>query len=73
MHSADLKWGTFRAAEQFCLPSHQEIFGIVVAEFLPCGLPVTIGESVNISFEVAVAWAGLVYADTVARTTEAMW
>jgi len=49
MLSGDLKWGAFRAAELFCLPSHQENFGIVVAEALACGLPVVISEPVNIS------------------------
>jgi glycosyltransferase involved in cell wall biosynthesis len=69
MLSGDLKWGAFRSAELFCLPSHQENFGIVVAEALACGLPVAITEPVNISAEVAAAGAGLVHADTVAGTT----
>ncbi len=34
------KYGAFRAAEAFVLPSHQENFGIVVAEALACGTPV---------------------------------
>jgi glycosyltransferase involved in cell wall biosynthesis len=72
MLSGDLKWGAFRAAELFCLPSHQENFGIVVAEALACGLPVAIAEPVNISAEVAAAGAGLVHADTAAGTTEAL-
>jgi glycosyltransferase involved in cell wall biosynthesis len=72
MLSGDLKWGAFRAAELFCLPSHQENFGIVVAEALACGLPVAIAEPVNISAEVAAAGAGLVHADTVAGATEAL-
>jgi glycosyltransferase involved in cell wall biosynthesis len=72
MLSGDLKWGAFRAAELFCLPSHQENFGIVVAEALACGLPVAIAEPVNISAEVAAAGAGLVHADTLAGTTEAL-
>ncbi|MCP9929761.1 glycosyltransferase [Cyanobium sp. AMD-g] len=72
MLSGDLKWGAFRAAELFCLPSHQENFGIVVAEALACGLPVAIAEPVNISAEVAAAGAGLVHDDTVAGTTEAL-
>ncbi len=72
MLSGEIKWGAFRCAELFCLPSHQENFGIVVAEALACGLPVAIAEPVNISAEVAAAGAGLVYADTVAGTTEAL-
>jgi glycosyltransferase involved in cell wall biosynthesis len=72
MLSGELKWGAFRCAELFCLPSHQENFGIVVAEALACGLPVAIAEPVNISAEVAAAGAGLVHADTVAGTTGAL-
>jgi glycosyltransferase involved in cell wall biosynthesis len=72
MLSGDLKWGAFHAAELFCLPSHQENFGIAVAEALACGLPVAIAEPVNISGEVAEASAGLVHDDTVAGTTAAL-
>ena len=72
MLSGELKWGAFRCAELFCLPSHQENFGIVVAEALACRLPVAIAEPVNISAEVAAAGAGLVHDDTVAGTTEAL-
>jgi glycosyltransferase involved in cell wall biosynthesis len=72
MVSGDLKWGAFRCAELFCLPSHQENFGIVVAEALACGLPVAIAEPVNTSSEVAAAGAGLVFADTVKGTREAL-
>ena len=72
MLSGELKWGAFRCAELFCLPSHQENFGIVVAEALACGLPVAIAEPVNISAEVVAAGAGLVHADTAVGTTEAL-
>lgn len=72
MISGEIKWGAFRCAELFCLPSHQENFGIVVAEALACGLPVAIAEPVNISTEVAAAGAGLVHPDTVAGTKEAL-
>ena len=72
MLSGDLKWGAFHAAELFCLPSHQENFGIAVAEALACGLPVAIAEPVNISGEVAETGAGLVHDDTVAGTTAAL-
>jgi len=72
MLSGDLKWGAFRAAELFCLPSHQENFGIVVAEALACGLPVAIAEPVNIASDVAAAGAGLVHTDTAAGSTDAL-
>lgn len=72
MLSGDLKWGAFRSAELFCLPSHQENFGIVVAEALACGLPVAIAQPVNIASEVSAAGAGLVHEDTVAGTKIAL-
>jgi glycosyltransferase involved in cell wall biosynthesis len=72
MLSGELKWGAFRCAELFCLPSHQENFGIVVSEALACGLPVAIAEPVNISAEVAAAGAGLVHGDTAESTRRAL-
>ena len=72
MLNGDLKWGAFRCAELFCLPSHQENFGIVVAEALACGLPVAIAEPVNISTKVAAAGAGLVHGDTAESTRRAL-
>jgi glycosyltransferase involved in cell wall biosynthesis len=70
--SGHLKWGAFHAAELFCLPSHQENFGIVVAEALACGLPVALAEPVNIASEVAAAAAGLVHSVTAVGTTGAL-
>lgn len=72
MLTGDLKYGAFRCAELFCLPSHQENFGIVVAESLSCSLPVAIAEPVNISVEVLAAGAGIVHPDTAAGTTAAL-
>jgi glycosyltransferase involved in cell wall biosynthesis len=72
MLSGDLKWGAFRCAELFCLPSHQENFGVVVAEALACGVPLAIAEPVNISAEVAAGNAGLVHSDTLDGTTAAL-
>ncbi|SHG88148.1 Glycosyltransferase involved in cell wall bisynthesis [Kaistia soli DSM 19436] len=65
------KWGAFRGALAFVLPSHQENFGIVVAEAMSCGVPVLITNKVNIWREVAAAGAGLV-ADDTAEGIEAM-
>jgi len=48
MLRGDMKWAAFRAAEVFGLPSHQENFGIVVAEALAYGKPVLISDKVNI-------------------------
>jgi glycosyltransferase involved in cell wall biosynthesis len=65
----DAKWGAFYNAEAFILPSHQENFGVVVAEALACGTPVLISDKVNIWREVAAAGAGLVQPDTVEGAT----
>jgi len=72
MLTNELKWGAYRAAELFCLPSHQENFGIAVAEALACSLPVMISSSVNISSDVSYANAGLVHQPTFSSTSEAL-
>lgn len=64
----DAKWGAMRAAEAFILPSHQENFGIAVAEALACGVPALISDKVNIWREVADNGAGLVEPDDLAGT-----
>lgn len=64
MLAGEMKWGAFRAAEAFVLPSHQENFGIAVAESLACGVPVLISDKVNIWREIAADGAGLVASDT---------
>ncbi|MDW3681304.1 glycosyltransferase [Cupriavidus sp. CV2] len=64
MLKGDLKWGAFHAAEVFCLPSHQENFGVAVAEALGCGVPVLISDKVNIWREIVADGAGLVGPDT---------
>ena len=63
------KWGALRAAEVLLLPSHQENFGIVVAEALAYGVPVLISDKVNIWREVQNDGGGLVAADTLAGAT----
>lgn len=72
MLTDELKWGAYRAAELFCLPSHQENFGIAVAEALACSTPVMISSSVNISSDVLAAKAGLVHLPTCSSTSEAL-
>lgn len=69
MVKGDVKWGAFYAAEAFVLPSHQENFGIAVAEALGCGLPVLISNQVNIWQEIKADGAGLVEPDTVEGAT----
>ena len=70
MLSGEQKWGAFYAAEAFVLPSHQENFGIAVAEALACGLPVLISNKINIWREIEQDGAGLVANDDVAGTTQ---
>lgn len=68
MLQGDDKWGAFYATEVFCLPSHQENFGIVVAEALACGKPVLISNKVNIWREIETDAAGFVDEDTIDGT-----
>lgn len=72
MLQGDMKWEAFQAAEVFCLPSHQENFGIVVAEALGCGKPVLISNRVNIWREIESDGAGFVDDDTVEGTVRSM-
>jgi glycosyltransferase involved in cell wall biosynthesis len=64
------KWGALRACEAFVLPSHQENFGIAVAEALACGKPVLITRKVNIWREINGDGAGLVCHDTESSVRE---
>ena len=68
MLTGDLKWGAFHHADAFVLPSHQENFGIAVAEALACGVPVLISNKVNIWREIEEDGAGLIANDDVAGT-----
>lgn len=66
----DLKWGVLHAAEVLVLPSHQENFGIAVAEAIACGTPVLISNKVNTWREIAADSAGLVANDDLEGTTQ---
>ncbi|MDP9084943.1 MAG: glycosyltransferase [Pseudomonadota bacterium] len=72
MLTPPLKWAAFYCAEAFILPSHQENFGIAVAEALGCGLPVLISDKVNIWREIEQAGAGFVAPDTVDGTESSL-
>ncbi|MFC5345672.1 glycosyltransferase [Brevundimonas staleyi] len=61
----DAKWGALYGAKAFVLTSHQENFGIAVAEALGCGTPVLISDKIDIWREIEGAGAGLVAPDTV--------
>ena len=65
MLNGDVKWGAYHAADVFILPSHQENFGIVVAEALSTATPVLITNKVNIWREIDTAGAGFVENDDV--------
>jgi glycosyltransferase involved in cell wall biosynthesis len=69
MLRGDAKWGAFYAAEVFALPSHQENFGIAVAESLACGTPVLISNKVNIWREIVEDGVGIVDDDTIEGTS----
>jgi glycosyltransferase involved in cell wall biosynthesis len=58
------KWGALQSAEAFVLPSHQENFGIAVAESLSAGVPVLISRSVNIWRDIIDDGAGLAGQDS---------
>ena len=72
MLQGDVKWGAFYASEAFVLPSHQENFGIAVAEAMGCGLPVLISDKVNIWREIRADGAGIVNTDTTAGTLQTL-
>ena len=59
MIGGEAKWGAFRACEVFILPSHQENFGIAVAEALACGKAVLLADKVNIAEQIARDGCGL--------------
>ena len=68
MLQGDVKWGAFHAAEAFVLPSHQENFGIAVAEAIACRLPVLISNKINIWHYIVEDSTGFVEDDTEAGT-----
>lgn len=68
MLTGTAKWGAFYNCEAFVLPSHQENFGIAVAEALACGKPVLISNQVNIWREIAAGNGGFVDDNTLEGT-----
>ena len=59
-------------ADFFILPSHQENFGIVVAESLAAGTPVVISDKVNIWPQIKEAGVGLICKTEIPSITEAI-
>lgn len=70
MLMGDAKWGAFYGCDAFILPSHQENFGIAVAEALACGKPVLISNQVNIWREIESGGGGFVEDNTLAGTQQ---
>jgi glycosyltransferase involved in cell wall biosynthesis len=66
--TGDAKWGALRLCEAMVLPSHQENFGVIVAEALACGRPVLISNQVNLWPDVLEDGTGLVEPDTLEGT-----
>lgn len=64
----EVKWGALRSADALILPSHQENFGIVVAEAMACSTPVLVSDKVNIWREIQSASAGIAEPDDLAGT-----
>ena len=58
------KRGAFALCEAFVLPSHQENFGVAVAEALAAGRPVLLSTEINIAPEIEADGAGLMEPDT---------
>ena len=72
MLQGDLKWGAFYSSDAYVLSSHQENFGIAVAEALGCGVPVLISDKVNIWREILEDGASIVNPDTLMGTEKTL-
>jgi glycosyltransferase involved in cell wall biosynthesis len=72
MLNGDAKWGAFYGCEAFVLPSHQENFGIAVAEALACSKAVLISNQVNIWREIEMCAAGIIANDSYEGTRTAL-
>jgi glycosyltransferase involved in cell wall biosynthesis len=68
MLEGEMKQGALEVADAFVLPSHQENFGMAVAEALAVGLPVLISNRINIWREVDEDRAGYVESDDFSGT-----
>ncbi len=68
MIGGEVKWGALRACDALILPSHQENFGVSVAEALLAGRPVLLSYPVNIWPEIEPDGVGLADDDTLEGT-----
>ena len=58
-----IKWDAYNSSKYYCLPSHQENFGITLAEALSCKIPVITTFNVNIWKEIKSVNAGFITKD----------
>ena len=70
--SAEMKWAAIYGCEAFVLPSHQENFGIAVAEALACEKPVLITNKINIYREIEKGGGGIINEDTLIGTINSL-
>jgi glycosyltransferase involved in cell wall biosynthesis len=68
MIGGSVKWGALRACDALILPSHQENFGVSVAEALSVGRPVLLSYPVNIWQEIENDGVGMAESDTLEGT-----
>jgi glycosyltransferase involved in cell wall biosynthesis len=68
MIGGEIKWGALRACDALVLPSHQENFGVSVAEALLAGRPVLLSYPVNVWPEIENDGVGLADDDTLEGT-----
>jgi len=68
MLHGDTKSGALAAAEALILPSHQENFGVVVAEALSFGTPALLSNQVSVAEDAVSSGAGFVEPDTLTGT-----
>ena len=68
----NLKWGALANCDVLCLTSHQENFGLVIAEALSCSKPVLITNKINIYDKINHYKAGLVCEDNFDAVTKMM-
>jgi glycosyltransferase involved in cell wall biosynthesis len=69
MLRGETKQAALACADAFILPSHQENFGMSVAEALAAGLPVLVSNRVNIWREIEADRAGYIESDDLTGTT----
>lgn len=68
----DEKWAAFEGAEAFTLITHQENFGVVLAEALASGTPVITTRRTNIHTELSETGAAIICDDTGASAGQAI-